>query len=137
MLKKKLLFASFITILLIAVFHFLALKNSWYWIFRWLDILVHIVGGFWVSLTSLWIALKVGHIEKITNYKRRSLFIMLGSVLIAGISWEIFEVVFKINFLHNIGYWNDSLKDVASGFVGGIISYLYFIKNKKTKGCLI
>ncbi len=133
MLKKKLLLISLITILSVAVFHCLALKYNWYWIFRWLDIPVHIVGGFWVSLTSLWISLKIKHIDSICGYRKKALLIMLISVFVVGISWEIFEVIFKINFLHDIGYWESSLKDIISGFIGGIISYLYFIQNKKTR----
>jgi hypothetical protein len=137
MLKRRLLIISFFTILLVAIFHFMALKYSWYWSFRWIDIPVHIVGGFWVSLTVLWIALKVGHIEKITNYKKRALVLMIGSAFIVGILWEVFEVVFKINFLHNVGYWRDSLKDILDDFLGGGLAYLYFIKSKKSKNCLI
>jgi hypothetical protein len=137
MLKKKLLLISFITVLFIAIFHYLALKYSWYWTFRGLDIPVHIVGGFWVSLTALWVALKIGHIEKITDYKKRALLIMLSSVLIVGILWEIFEVVFKITFLHDIGYFADSLKDILNGLIGGIISYLYFMQSKSAKNCVL
>ena len=134
---RKLLLISLLTILFIAVFHYLSLKYSWYWTFKWLDIPVHILGGFWASLTALWVALKVGHIEKITDYKKRALLIMLGSVFIIGILWEIFELIFKITSLSNIGYWQDSLSDISNGVVGGFFAFLYFIKNKSAKSCLI
>ena len=132
MSKNKLLSVSLVAIMAIAIFHYFAINNGWYWTFRWLDIPVHIVGGFWVSIMALWIALSIGHIKKITNYKKRAFFIMLGSALVMAILWEIFETTFKITFLHNIGYWRGSLKDIASGLAGGFVAYLYFTKNKKT-----
>jgi ABC-type enterochelin transport system permease subunit len=137
MLKKKLLLISILTILFIAIFHYFALKNSWYWTFRWLDIPVHVVGGFWVSLTVLWICLKIKHIDSINGYKKKALIVMLSSVLIVAIFWEIFELVSGVTSLHNVGYWQDSLSDISNSFVGGIIAFLYFIKNKKAKNILI
>src|SRR3989344_7192631 len=107
MLNKKLLIISLLTILLIAIFHFFSLRYSWYWTYRWLDIPVHIIGGFWVSLTVLWISLKIKHIDNIFGYKKKALLVMLGSVLILGIFWEIFELIFKITSINNAGYFQD------------------------------
>ena len=133
MLKKKLLLISIITIILIGIFHFLALKYSWYWSFRWIDIPMHIIGGFWVSITVLWVSLKIGHIESINGYKKKALLVILGSVLIVAIFWELFELIFKITSLHDIGYWKDSLCDILNTFIGGVVGFLYFTKNKKAK----
>ena len=137
MLKKKLLFISFITALFIMVFHYLSLKYSWYWTFKWLDIPIHIVGGFWVSLTALWVSLKIRHIDNINGYKKKALLVMLVSVLVVAIFWEIFELIFKITSLHSINYWQDSLGDISNSFIGGVIAFLYFIKNKKAKSLVI
>ena len=137
MLNKKLLIISLLTILLIAIFHFFSLRYSWYWTYRWLDIPVHIIGGFWVSLTVLWISLKIKHIDNIFGYKKKALLVMLGSVLILGIFWEIFELIFKITSMSNAGYFQDSLSDILSGFFGGIIAFLYFTKNKKVESSVI
>lgn len=133
MLKNKLLLISFLTILFIAVFHYLSIKYSWYWTFRWLDIPVHILGGFWVSLTTIWVCLKAKHIESIYDYKKKVLFLMLVSVLSIAIFWEVFELVFGVTSLEKYGYWQDSLSDISNGFVGGIISFIYFTKNKPMK----
>src|ERR1035437_330704 len=93
---RKLLLISLFTILFIAVFHYFAIKYSWYWKYRWIDIPVHLVGGFWVSLTALWICLKIKHIDNIFGYKKKALIVMLSSVLIVGIFWELFELIFHI-----------------------------------------
>jgi hypothetical protein len=137
MQKKKLLLISLLTILFIAIFHYMAIKYSWYWTYKWMDIPVHIVGGFWVSLTSLWVALKIKHIDNINGYKKKALLIMLSSVFIIAILWEIFELVFKVTSLNSINYWQDTLGDIFNSFIGGVLSFLYFIKNKKTNCALI
>lgn len=133
MTKKKLLIISVITIILIAVFHSLSLKYSWYWTYRWLDIPVHVLSGFWVSLTVLLICLKIKHIDKIFEYKKKAILVMLISVLIISILWEGFELIFNVTSLSSRNYWSDSLGDILNGFIGGVIAFLYFTKNKKAK----
>ena len=91
---------------------------------------MHILGGFWVSLTALWFALKINHIDSIYGYKRKAVFVMLVSVLVIAILWEFFEVVFRVTSLHSVGYWADTSSDISNSFVGGIFASLYFIKNK-------
>ena len=137
MLKRKLLFISFFIILFIAVFHFFAIKNSWYWTYRWLDIPVHIVGGFWVSLTVLWVCLKIKHIDNIYGYKKKALFVVFFSVFFVAVSWELFELVFKITSLDSVGYFRDSLSDIFNSVIGGIFAYYYFVKSKNSSNCLI
>jgi hypothetical protein len=133
MLKKQLLIISLLTIISITAFHFFSIKNSWYWTYRWLDIPVHIVAGFWVAITTLWVSLNMRHIDSIVGYKNRALFAMLASVLIVAVLWEIFELIFKITSLHDTGYWQDSLSDIFNGFAGGVIAFLYFTRNRKAK----
>ena len=136
MLQKKLLLISVATFLFIAFFHFFALKYNWYWTVRWIDIPAHLVGGFWVSVTALLVALKIRHIDKINDYRKKAVLVMLCSVLFVAIFWEIFELIFKFTSLHNAGYWKDTLSDVFNTFVGGVIGLLYFIKNKKTENLM-
>jgi hypothetical protein len=133
MLKKKLLLVSVVTFFLIAVFHYFALKYSWYWTFRWIDIPAHIVGGFWVSLTALLISLKIKHIDNIFGYKKKALVVMFTSALVIAIFWEMYELIFKITSLHSIGYWKDSLSDILNTIIGGVLAFWYFTKNKKAK----
>lgn len=133
MLKNKLLLISLLTIILIATFHYFSIQYSWYWTYRWLDIPVHIVGGFWVSLSALWVSLHISHIDSILGYKRKALLVMLISVIVIAILWEVFELISHVTSLSSTIYWQDTLSDISNGFVGGIISFLYFIKNKSNK----
>ena len=137
MLKKRLLIISLVTIMLITAFHFMSVKYNWYWTYRWLDIPVHIVAGFWVSITTLFISIKIRHIDSILGFKYKALFAMLTSVLIVAILWETFELIFKITSFHDMGYWQDSLSDIFNSFFGGVVAFLYFTKNKKAKSPII
>ena len=130
--KKRILFISFVTVIFIAIYQHYALKYSWFWTYKWSDIPIHIAGGFWVALTTLWICLKVKHIDNIYGYKKKSIFAMLISVLIIAILWEIFELIFRITSLADAGYWRDNLLDILNSFIGGVIALVYFLKNKKT-----
>ncbi len=129
MIKKKLLFASLISIFLIALLHILSLKFSWYYFLKWFDVPIHILGGFWVTVTSFWTFIKYNRVETIPN-KKNSILIMLISVLIIGILWEIFELVSGNTSLNVRNYWQDTFTDVASGFVGGIVANIYFSRIK-------
>ena len=84
----------------------------------------------------MWILLKIRHIDNIIGYKKKALLVMLSSVLIVAFFWEMFELIFKITSLNSVGYWQDSLGDIFNSFIGGIIAFLYFIRNKKAK-CLV
>jgi len=136
MIKKKLLLISLVTILFIAIFHYFATAYYWYWTYKWIDIPVHIVGGFWVSIVALLVSLEIRHIDSINGYKRKSLLVMIISALIIAFFWEIFELVFKITSLHDVSYWRDSSIDIFNSLVGSVIAFLYFTKNKKSKNHL-
>lgn len=137
MSKKQLLIISFFTIILITIFHFFSIKYNWYWTYRWLDIPVHIVAGFWVSITTLWVSLRTRHIDSIIGYRSKALFVMLISVLAVAILWELFELIFKLTSFYDKGYWQDSLGDILNGFAGGIMAFLYFTRNRRAKSDIV
>ncbi len=57
---------------------------------------------------------------------------MFFSVLVIGILWEYFEVTNGNVFMNMNGYWPDTLSDVLNGFIGGVLAYLYIIKNENS-----
>lgn len=132
MLQKKLLFLSLITIFLLALLHYFGIKLHWYFYYQWLDIVAHILGGLWVTFSALWIFLKMKRLENIQNHKLKLFLIMFFSVLVIGILWEYFEVTNGNVFMNMNGYWPDTLSDVLNGFIGGVLAYLYIIKNENS-----
>mgnify|MGYP001607474120 FL=1 len=102
-----------------------------------MDIPVHIVAGFWVSITTLWVSLRTRHIDSIIGYRSKALFVMLISVLAVAILWELFELIFKLTSFYDKGYWQDSLGDILNGFAGGIMAFLYFTRNRRAKSDIV
>jgi len=92
---------------------------------------MHFLGGLWVALTALWIFCYFGHISSIINYKTKIFFIVFLAIFIIGISWEIFELVGKITFMDDVGYWTDTFGDLFNDFLGGMVAYFYFIRRRK------
>ena len=134
--NKKLFIISFFCIIIVAIFHFFSLENSWYWTYKWIDIPVHIFAGLGIALMALWISLKVKHIDNILGYKRKALLIILLTVLLFAVCWEIYELIFKATSINYIGYWRDSISDVCGSLVGGIIAFMYFTKRKRANRSL-
>jgi hypothetical protein len=133
MVKKRLLLISLVTILIIFVLHYFAFKYSWYWNLRWFHIMMHLLGGFWITITAFWVSVRFNHIDTIVRYKERAFVIMVISVFIIGISWEAFELLSGMTSIHDFEYLNGFWDDLAGNFIGGIFGFFYFLKKKKCK----
>ena len=130
MTKNKFLYVSLASAFIFLVLHYLGMKFHLYWIYRWYDIPLHLLGGFWLSLLGLWISVRFGHIDSIVGYKSKALIIAVISAFVIGIAWEIFELIAGLTSLNESGYLKDFSGDVFFTFLGGVIAYLYFIKRR-------
>ena len=77
----------------------------WYSLLLWLDIPMHFLGGFWLSLVFIWLfTLKEREISETLLDKRNFKFIaqVLFGVLIVGIMWEIFEILVNKSITKNL-----------------------------------
>jgi hypothetical protein len=86
----------------------------------WLDIPMHIIGGFAVSLlliTGLPIIKKQPTLIKV----------ILGT-LVVMILWEVYEFYLDVNDMRTWIGWQDTLSDVFNGFLGMFIGYKLFSK---------
>ena len=132
MFKQKIFIASFFVLIITAFFNYIGGKYFLYWIYQWYDIPMHILGGLWVSLFSIF--LYTNFYKDISIHcKKLSMFVFFTLLLIA-LSWEIFELMGKITFLSDgIWYWIDTIKDIIDDFIGGMIGYLLYCYFTKTK----
>jgi hypothetical protein len=128
MASNKLLFTSLGLIALIAIIHFLALKNYWYFIYKSLDLVLHLMGGFWIAISVLWVISIQKYIVFNTIYK--FVYVVI-SVILVGIVWEVFELKTGNTFTTVSNYWRDTYTDMASNIIGGMIAYFYFIRSLK------
>jgi len=91
-----------------------------YYELRWLDIPMHIMGGFGVaSLVSALYA----YFEKPVSFWK--LFIMYSVVALA---WELYEYTHDIVTHTDWNGWFDTTKDYIDGLIGAGVAYLFIRK---------
>ncbi len=107
-----------IMVLLIGLFLFnnLAAKLSLYWIYRWLDVPMHFIGGAlvcWIWLIGVSIYKKTLQIDWWQAF---------WGTLIIGVVWEIVEFYMKVSQVVPY-YAMDTIKDILMDVIGGLVSY--------------
>lgn len=128
MLKRKLFSRLAYLIFFLFAANLLATFFYWYSTFWWFDMPMHFLGGFWVALMSLWLALFTP-LGRYLPKGRASLvlYAFLSTVLI-GALWELFEVsVDAITLVRSVRLV-DSLSDMAFDIAGGLAGALYVIR---------
>lgn len=105
------------TLLSLSVFVFD--PTNLYFELKWLDIPMHIMGGFGVAS----LVMSVAHYRK----KKISFIAVLALYLVVAIGWELYE--FAHDMLRHVEWngWSDTLDDVFNGALGASVAY-YFLK---------
>lgn len=103
---------------MLAVFHYLSLELHLYWLYLWLDIPMHFLGGVTVALGYLTF---LGFFPKLAD-KHFTLVHTLVFVLLVAALWEIFELTIGIPFEEGT-YVDDTTLDIIMGVVGGVGGY--------------
>jgi len=97
---------------------------GWYELLPWYDIVMHFLGGLWLSLVAIWILYKYMEVRK------DAIFSTLLFVLIGAILWEVLE--YAIQAIANtpglLATMPDSISDVVFGLLGGLLGGLYTLK---------
>jgi len=131
MFKQKPFIFSLLVLLILIGLHSVGSYFSWYWVYPWFDILVHMVSGLWIGLLILWLAACLGQINSLKEYKVKSFLIALISAVLIGVIWEVVENISQITDANIRGYTLNTAKDILADAFGGILAYLYFVKRKK------
>lgn len=100
----------------------ITLRLHWYSSIWYFDMLMHLAGGFFVGLLLF-------HIFYFFNFfKDKKVFRILWGVLIIGIFWEIFEIIF-FNYLAGHSFIIlDTISDLFFDLMGGALAIIYFLK---------
>ena len=85
----------------------------------WLDIPMHVMGGFGVVSLALSIASY--------NEKKLSLRTALVAFLVVAVGWELYELAHDFVDQREWGGWSDTLSDIINGTLGASIGY-YLLK---------
>lgn len=84
----------------------------------WLDIPVHVLGGITVAL-----GISILPFFKISLPKKyATLFAYVGTAVMVGIAWEIFEVASSVAVVDD-GYVIDTVIDLCMDALGGALGY--------------
>jgi hypothetical protein len=83
----------------LAAVHVLSISNSLYWLFPWVDIPLHFLGGLWAAVFFAWLSLKF-NLRFFEGRKFLWNFVLaLSFVALIGVLWEFFE--FSYDFFSN------------------------------------
>lgn len=123
--KRIIIIASALTSsLLLAFLNSTALQMGWYFHYPWIDIPMHIIGGFAVGLLvyiALIQAFRYRGAPETSSI--RQLYIIVFGTFIVSVIWEILELVLYLT--NDAGFSLETLKDIVFGIVGGVLSWSY------------
>ncbi len=105
----------------------LARMFYFYWTIWWMDVINHLIGGMVVTFFFL-----------LFPYVRKGpplhVFLkLLFIVLVIGALWEIFESIFGLTNVVEIGYTIDTTIDMIMDVLGMVIAYVYLTKKLKIR----
>lgn len=110
-------------IVLLALSVFVFDPTKLYYELPWLDIPMHIMGGFGVASLALSISLYKKHTLSYSS--------VILLYLLVAFGWELYE--FAQDQMQHLDWngWSDTLSDTFNGAVGATVSYYYFYILKK------
>ena len=122
MVRNKLFKQTFWFLFFIGILNLFATYFYLYWTSWWFDLLMHFLGGFWVSMVvlSVW-SLFNKNSQNILSFKKVFFWVVLVSIL-----WEIFELIIGATMISDGKVFIvDTLSDLLMDFIGGILGFLY------------
>ncbi len=108
-------------IFFIAAANFIANKFHWYSAIWYFDIFMHFLGGLWLGGLFLWLLWPV-------QLSTKTVAKVLAGVVLVGIGWEIFELMFVNYVAQNSFDVVDTTMDLVLDILGGLSAVLYFHK---------
>ena len=116
MVKSAYFLPSFLLLLVIATLHWIGSDIGLYETTSWFDIIMHFLGGAWVSGAALWLAAVYLPDNRLYLVSVRNLVLCAIAV---GIAWEVFELLMGWTVLDMPNYWGDSILDIVMDTMGG------------------
>jgi hypothetical protein len=130
---------TLITSLLILTLHELAVWNGWYSPTTDFDIVMHILGGFWVGTFLLYFFEEHPRLSPLHETGGWRAFVSLVSlVVLVGVLWEFYEflaaylpVILRNASTPEFQTYTDTLGDLLCDITGSIAAGLAFIRFQK------
>ncbi|KKU78962.1 MAG: hypothetical protein UY04_C0021G0009 [Parcubacteria group bacterium GW2011_GWA2_47_7] len=111
----------------LAVVDIVARPKHLYFYIWWLDIPMHLIGGFWVGLIVLTYYFAYQYKFPKRESSHFALFLSVGGAFVVALSWEVFEwsVDWVNGLIHNDMI--DSLSDICNGVIGASVGTALFV----------
>lgn len=120
MRSTSLVITLFVSAILLAVFHDLAIRMSWYYLYPNIDIPLHVLGGFVIGLFSYFVFTSRGRFGLRNAAYTVLLSVIVLSTLFVSLLWELIELVFFLT--KDAGLSLETLSDIAFGLIGAVIA---------------
>lgn len=118
---RSLSIATALLVWTILITHLIGVHFSLYWTLSWFDLLLHTLGGLFLSLvTALFFRRRSG------AFPSRSVFLrtLILATLLVGIGWEVFEYALDVAFAGK-HYAVDTTTDLLADFAGALLGFLF------------
>ena len=122
MKRYPFLYASFVSVLLLGIVHFVAVALYLYWTIWWFDNLSHFLAGFSLGFFSLFIFYESGLFRDKLSFLKVSFISFIFVMMLSGI-WEIFEYINGLT-QSTEKYSLDVVHDLLSDSLGAILALL-------------
>lgn len=116
-----------VLIFVIAVADATALRYHLFFMYRWLDIPMHLLGGLWVSLFILWYHFVFRHKFVRIRNRRGAVALALSGTFAVALGWELFEYAVNAYIVLDRYDMMDTLKDLLMGMIGASVGARIFI----------
>lgn len=112
-------------LIFIGILHALAIMFYLYWQWGEFDSFMHFLGGLCVSLAFTWFYFYSGLFVPKNRQLSNFLLISSLSLIFVGVTWEIFELLAKLTFVHWRDYFSDTSLDLVMDFLGSMVGAFY------------
>jgi hypothetical protein len=129
--RKKLFRTLARYIILLFIANSIAVKLYWYYSIWYFDMPMHFLGGFCVGLAAIWFW---SYKNEAFHISPKLIYEVILVVLIIGVGWEIFEIIFNNIIAQGPFDILDTIHDVIFDLSGGTFAILYFIKRFEQGG---
>lgn len=117
---KPVIFSSLYLFVLFCLSKFVFDPSGLYYDIWWLDIPMHVMGGFGVASLA---AAILSYKDKTLSYKK-----ILLAYFVVAMCWELYEYLHDFFVGRVWGGWEDTLADIVNGLFGAVFSYLLIKK---------
>lgn len=127
--RKRLFKTSAYLIVLLFLFNYIAVKLYWYNSIWYFDMFMHFLGGFWLGLIFLWL---LSFKNSSVQISWKLVYKVFLGVLLFGVLWEVFEIIFNNYIAGNPFIVLDTISDIFFDLTGGTFAVFYFFVFKRT-----